>query len=90
MPQVIAAIVQARSSGVDVTANQYPYVAGATSLGAVVPPKYHDGGTDAFVARLKDPATRTQIRKICKPQALPSTICGAAPEEQAACWSCRC
>ena len=62
MPQVIAAIEQARSGGIDVTANQYPYVAGATSLGAIVPPKYHDGGTDAFVARLKDPATRAQIR----------------------------
>lgn len=62
MPQVIAAIDQARASGIDVTANQYPYVAGATSLGAIVPPKYHDGGTDAFVARLKDPATRAQIR----------------------------
>ena len=61
MPKVIAAIEQARASGIDVTANQYPYVAGATSLGAVVPPKYHDGGTDAFVARLKDPAIRAQI-----------------------------
>ena len=62
MPQVIAAIEQARASGIEVTANQYPYVAGATSLGAIVPPKYHDGGTDAFVGRLKDPATRAQIR----------------------------
>jgi N-acyl-D-amino-acid deacylase len=62
MPQVIAAIEQARTGGIDVTANQYPYVAGATSLGAIVPPKYHDGGTDAFVSRLKDPATRSQIR----------------------------
>ena len=62
MPQVIAAIDQARAAGIDVTANQYPYVAGATSLGAIVPPKYHDGGTDAFVGRLKDPATRAQIR----------------------------
>jgi len=62
MPKVIAAIEAARGEGIDVTANQYPYVAGATSLGAIVPPKYHDGGTDAFVARLKDPATRAQIR----------------------------
>jgi N-acyl-D-amino-acid deacylase len=61
MPKVIAAIEAARASGIDVTANQYPYVAGATSLGAIVPPKYHDGGTDAFVARLKDPATRAQM-----------------------------
>jgi len=63
MPQVIEAIEQARASGIDVTANQYPYTASATSLGAIIPPKYHEGGTDAFVARLKDPATRAQIRK---------------------------
>jgi len=63
MPQVVAAIDEARASGIDATANQYPYVASATSLGAIIPPKYHEGGTDAFVARLKDPATRAQIRK---------------------------
>jgi dihydroorotase/N-acyl-D-amino-acid deacylase len=62
MPQVIDEIEQARVSGVDVTANQYPYIASATSLGAIIPPKFHDGGTDAFVARLKDPATRALIR----------------------------
>ena len=63
MPQVVEAIDHARSSGIDVTANQYPYIASATSLGAIIPPKYHEGGTDAFVARLKDPVTRAQIRK---------------------------
>ena len=63
MPQVVEAIEQARASGIDVTANQYPYVASATSLGAIIPPKYHEGGTDPFVARLKDPATRAQIRR---------------------------
>jgi N-acyl-D-amino-acid deacylase len=63
MQQVIDAIEQARASGIDVTANQYPYIASATSLGAIIPPKYHDGGTDAFVARLKDRATRAQIRQ---------------------------
>ncbi|MDR3747311.1 MAG: amidohydrolase family protein [Acidobacteriota bacterium] len=63
MPQVIAAIEQARAAGVDVTADQYPYTGAATSLGAVVPPKYHAGGADEFVKRLKDPAVREQIRK---------------------------
>lgn len=63
MPQVVDAIEQARASGIDVTANQYPYTASATSMGAIIPPKYHEGGADAFVARLKDPATRAQIRK---------------------------
>ena len=63
MPWVIETIEKARASGLDVTANQYPYAASATSLGAIIPPKYHEGGPDAFVARLKDPATRAQIRQ---------------------------
>jgi dihydroorotase/N-acyl-D-amino-acid deacylase len=63
MPQVIAAIDKARADGIDVTADQYPYIASATSLGALIPPKYHEGGTDQFIARLKDPATRAAIRQ---------------------------
>ena len=63
MPQVIAAIEQARAGGIDVTADQYPYTGAATSLGAVIPPKYHAGGPDELVKRLKDPAVRAQIRK---------------------------
>ncbi|HZQ91738.1 MAG TPA: D-aminoacylase [Terriglobales bacterium] len=63
MPQVLEAIEQARQRGLDVTADQYPYVASATSLGASIPASYHAGGTDAFLARLKDPAQRAEIRK---------------------------
>jgi len=63
MPQVIAAVEKARSQGVDVTADQYPYLAAATSLSSVIPPKYHDGGSDALVARLRDPQQRAAIRK---------------------------
>lgn len=62
MPKVIAAIEAARASGVDVTANQYPYTASGTSLGATIPPKYHEGGSEAFVTRLKDPRVRAAIR----------------------------
>ncbi len=58
MPEVIAAIEQARTSGVDVTADQYPYIGAQTSLGASIPPGYHAGGADEFVKRLKDPAIR--------------------------------
>jgi dihydroorotase/N-acyl-D-amino-acid deacylase len=64
MPQVVDAIESARNSGLEVTANQYPYIASATSLGASIPPKYHDGGTDAFVARLRDPKMRAEIRNV--------------------------
>jgi dihydroorotase/N-acyl-D-amino-acid deacylase len=63
MNKVVAAIEEARASGVDVTADQYPYIASATSLGAVIPPKYHEGGTDEFVKRLKNPEIRQQIRQ---------------------------
>jgi dihydroorotase/N-acyl-D-amino-acid deacylase len=63
MANVIAAIEAARSSGVDVTANQYPYIASGTSLGATIPPKYHEGGSQAFVNQLKDPQVRAAIRQ---------------------------
>ncbi|HEU5232770.1 MAG TPA: amidohydrolase family protein [Terriglobales bacterium] len=62
MPQVVAKIEEARANGLDVTADQYPYIASATSLGALIPPKYHEGGSEALAARLKDPTTRQQIR----------------------------
>jgi dihydroorotase/N-acyl-D-amino-acid deacylase len=61
MKDVIAKVEAARASGLDVTADQYPYVAAATSLGATIPPQYHAGGEDAFVKRLQDPAVRKQI-----------------------------
>ena len=63
MAQVIAKIEEARANGLDVTADQYPYVASATSLGALIPPKYHEGGADALVARLKDPKTLEEIKE---------------------------
>ncbi len=62
MRQEISAIESARANGLDITADQYPYIASATSLGALIPPKYHEGGTDAFLARLRDPAQRAAIR----------------------------
>ena len=63
MRDVIAKIEGARFAGLDITADQYPYVAGATSLGAAVPPWSHEGGTAKFVERLKDPSTREKLKK---------------------------
>ncbi|HSB12097.1 MAG TPA: D-aminoacylase [Blastocatellia bacterium] len=63
MRDVIAKIEAARSRGLDITADQYPYVAGATSLGAAVPPWAHEGGTAKFVERLKDPALREKLKR---------------------------
>ena len=63
MSQVVSKIEDARASGLDVTANQYPYTASATSLGALIPPKYHEGGAEALVNRLKDPNAKQTIRE---------------------------
>jgi dihydroorotase/N-acyl-D-amino-acid deacylase len=63
MRDVIAKIEGARARGLDITADQYPYVAGATSLGANVPPWAHEGGTAKFLERLKDPATREKLKQ---------------------------
>lgn len=63
MGDVIRKIEAARAEGLDITADQYPYVAGATSLGASVPPWSHEGGTAKFIERLKDPATREKLKQ---------------------------
>jgi N-acyl-D-aspartate/D-glutamate deacylase len=63
MRDVIAKIEGARFGGLDITADQYPYVAGATSLGAAAPPWSHEGGTAKFLERLKDPSTREKLKQ---------------------------
>src|SRR5262249_3230488 len=66
MAEVMKKIEDARASGIDITADQYPYTAGATSLGASIPPWAHEGGTDQFMARLKDPSTRDKLKQEMK------------------------
>jgi dihydroorotase/N-acyl-D-amino-acid deacylase len=68
MRDVIAKIEAARARGLDITADQYPYVAGGTSLGAAVPPWAHEGGTAKFLERLKDPATRDKLKQEMRAQ----------------------
>jgi dihydroorotase/N-acyl-D-amino-acid deacylase len=62
MPHVLHRLDSARAAGLDVTADQYPYTASATSLDAIVPAWAHDGGTDSLLARLRRPITRRAIR----------------------------
>ena len=62
-PLVIRAIEAARARGVDVAADTYAYTAWENSFSAFIPPWAHDGGSDALIGRLKDPATRARIRK---------------------------
>jgi N-acyl-D-amino-acid deacylase len=63
MPQVVAKINAARAGGADVSADTYAYTAWYNDFSAFIPPWAHDGGTAKLVGRLKDPATREEVRK---------------------------
>jgi N-acyl-D-amino-acid deacylase len=59
---LVGRIEAAQKSGVRITCDQYPYAAGSTLLGAILPPWAHDGGTDATLKRLGDPSARRAMR----------------------------
>jgi N-acyl-D-amino-acid deacylase len=53
---------EARARGVDVTMDQYPYTASSTSIEAALLPAWAlEGGRDAILSRLRDPATRQRV-----------------------------
>ena len=56
----IARVNQARASGLAITADMYTYPASATGLDAAFPLWMQDGGIEAWVKRLKDPAQRAR------------------------------
>ena len=60
---VIASIDAARAAGVDVTADQYPWLASGSNLDASLLPRWAvDGGGAALLKRLDDPATLARVR----------------------------
>jgi N-acyl-D-amino-acid deacylase len=63
MKEVIQIVEAAQKRGVEISADQYPYVASSTGLIQTIPPWAHEGGSAKIVERLKDPATRARIRK---------------------------
>jgi N-acyl-D-amino-acid deacylase len=66
--QVISRIDSARAAGLKITADMYTYTAAATGLGACFPPWTQEGGDEAWIKRLKDPAVRKGlIRDIARP-----------------------
>jgi len=58
----VARIEEARASGVDVQADQYPYTASSTGLAVTIPNWVHEGGSAKLTERLRDPAVRQRIR----------------------------
>lgn len=62
MDEVIKKVNNARSDGLRITADMYPYTAGATGLGATMPGWVQADGHQAWIERLKDPAIRERLR----------------------------
>jgi N-acyl-D-amino-acid deacylase len=61
LDSLIKTVEAARASGIRITADMYTYTAGATGLDAAMPPWVQDGGLEAWIARLRDPAIRARV-----------------------------
>jgi N-acyl-D-amino-acid deacylase len=58
---VLRALEMARAAGIDVHYDRYPYIAYSTGLSNLFPLWSRDGGTPAFLGRLRDPAVSPRI-----------------------------
>jgi N-acyl-D-amino-acid deacylase len=61
--EAVAMVEAARAEGLQITADVYTYPASGTGLNATIPPWVQEGGFEASVERMKDPATRDRIAK---------------------------
>ena len=65
--QMVNLVDEARSAGVDVTYDQYPYAAASTILHSLLPYWVHAGGPAALLARIQDRAVRDEIGDAVEP-----------------------
>lgn len=63
LDEMLGLLDAAQKEGIIVSLDQYPYVAGSTMLGVILPPWVHDGGTDKLVERLKSSELREIMKK---------------------------
>jgi N-acyl-D-amino-acid deacylase len=63
MQEVIALVEAAQKRGLEISADQYPYVASSTSLAQTMPPWVQEGGRSSMLERLKDRDMRAKIRR---------------------------
>ncbi|MCI2106634.1 MAG: D-aminoacylase [Intestinimonas sp.] len=59
--KVMELLEKAKAEGIRVSFDQYPYIAGSTMLGVILPPWVHNGGTNKVLERLKDPSLREKM-----------------------------
>jgi N-acyl-D-amino-acid deacylase len=60
---VVAKVDSARAKGLNITADMYTYIAGATGLDASMPPWVQEGGYEKWAERLQDPTIRKKVLK---------------------------
>ena len=63
MPEVLKHFEAARARGLDVTFNMYPYDRASNDLDACLPLWVREGGLEAMLKRLQDPAERERIKR---------------------------
>jgi len=61
--QTLGQVEKARQAGIDVTMDQYPYIASSTTLSTTLPNWVLSGGLDSVRIRFGDPAMRMKIKK---------------------------
>ena len=62
MADALALIDSARASGMDVTADIYPYIRNGIGLGSFLHPRHYASGTEPFLETLDDPEVRAELR----------------------------
>jgi N-acyl-D-amino-acid deacylase len=63
---IVGLIAEARATGLDARFDVYPYVAYSTGLTNLFPTEMRSGGTQAFLQRLRDPATAGYLEAYCR------------------------
>jgi N-acyl-D-amino-acid deacylase len=63
-PKLIEMVNTAREEGLMVTADQYPYNASGTGLGAWIPKWANEGGPEELLKRLNDPESVEKIKEV--------------------------
>lgn len=63
MSEALALIDSARTAGMDVTADIYPYVRNGIGLGSFLHPRHYASGTASFLQTLSDPSLRASLRR---------------------------
>jgi N-acyl-D-aspartate/D-glutamate deacylase len=63
VPRVIRREEEARRQGIELSMDVIPYTWVCTTMLALYPPWALEGGVDAFLARLRDPGTRSRMKR---------------------------